>query len=152
MMLKRWQALVGTVSHKSCVWLTSRLPLYLWFQVHLDKCTFTRFGLELEIIITFCSCSFTVDPLQDDREENSHVLTDFFLEELLRSVVMYIKNILQIRVTFSTKTKMIHSQDKCDWQQYVPPARLISGSYQVQESIFNGIRYISFRRCPSSAK
>ena len=32
-MVKRWQALVGTVSHKSCVWLTSRLPLYLWFQV-----------------------------------------------------------------------------------------------------------------------
>ena len=33
MRMTRWQALVGTVSHKSCVWLTSRLPLYLWFQV-----------------------------------------------------------------------------------------------------------------------
>ena len=34
----RWQDLVGTVSHKSCVWLTSRLPLYLWFQVE-DRVT-----------------------------------------------------------------------------------------------------------------
>ena len=47
--------MISSVSHRSHVWLTSRLPLYLWFQ--------------------------------DDRDENSHVLTDFFLEELLRTNV-----------------------------------------------------------------
>ena len=51
----RWEAMISSVSHRSHVWLTSRLPLYLWFQ--------------------------------DDRDENSHVLTDFFLEELLRTNV-----------------------------------------------------------------
>ena len=45
--------MISSVSPKSHVWLTSRLPLYLWFQ--------------------------------EDRDENSHVLTDFFLEELLRT-------------------------------------------------------------------
>ena len=46
----RWQTLVATVSPVSCVWLTSRLPLYLWFQVSTtrdrakDKDDNTRLG------------------------------------------------------------------------------------------------------------
>ena len=51
----RWNEMIASVSHRSHVYLTSRLPLYLWFQ--------------------------------DDRDDNSHVLTDFFLEELLRTNV-----------------------------------------------------------------
>ena len=47
--------MISSVSPRSHVYLTSRLPLYLWFQ--------------------------------DDRDDNSHVLTDFFLEELLRTNV-----------------------------------------------------------------
>ena len=31
----RWEKMISSVSHKSHVWLTSRLPLYLWFQVNM---------------------------------------------------------------------------------------------------------------------
>ena len=65
--------MISTVSHKSNVWLTSRLPLYLWFQV--------QYGNIDTVDIN------QVDDIQDDRDENSHVLTDFFLEELLRTNV-----------------------------------------------------------------
>ena len=51
----RWEEMVSSVTARSQVWLTSRLPLYLWFQ--------------------------------DDKDDHSHVLTDFFLEELLRTNV-----------------------------------------------------------------
>ena len=53
--LFRWEEMVASVTPRSQVWLTSRLPLYLWFQ--------------------------------DDKDDISHVLTDFFLEELLRTNV-----------------------------------------------------------------
>ena len=33
----RWQEMIATVTKESNVWLTSRLPLYLWFQVQNTK-------------------------------------------------------------------------------------------------------------------
>ena len=32
---EKWHRMIGCVSSQSNVWLTSRLPLYLWFQVSL---------------------------------------------------------------------------------------------------------------------
>ena len=67
--------MISSVSHRSHVWLTSRLPLYLWFQ--------------------------------DDRDENSHVLTDFFLEELLRTNVTG-SNMFHLPESFQVKPAAAH--------------------------------------------
>ena len=66
--------MISSVSHRSHVWLTSRLPLYLWFQ--------------------------------EDRDENSHVLTDFFLEELLRTNVTG-SNMFHLPESFQVRSQSV---------------------------------------------